>query len=112
MISGFSEIQSKGYLVDQAKFKDRTFRPGIIQSSRLTGHPKNLGFIPVEATTQTPTTDPVVNQPLITEASGVAQPSLGAVPRSQAQPKTPKTKKVAPKAPKILRHLQHLPRRT
>ena len=99
VISGFSEIQSKGYLVDQAKFKDRTFRPGIIQSSRLTGDPENLGFIPVEATTQTPTTDPVVNQPLITEASGVAQPSLGAVPHSQAQPKAPKTKKAAPKAP-------------
>ena len=99
VVSGISEIQSKGYLVDQAKFKDRTFRPGIIQSSRLTGNPENLGFIPVETTTQTPTTDSVVSQPLITEASGVDQPSLGAVPRSQAQPKAPKTKKVAPKAP-------------
>ena len=99
VISGFSEIQSRGSLVDQAKFKDRPNRPGIIWSGRLTGNPENLGFIPVETTTQTPTTDSVVSQPLITEARGVAQPSLGAVPRSHVQPKAPKTNKVAPKAP-------------
>ena len=30
VISGFSEIQSRGPLANQAKFKDKTFRPGVI----------------------------------------------------------------------------------
>ena len=99
VVSGFSEIQSKGYLVDQVKFKDKVFRPGSIRSARLIGDPENQGFIPVEVTTQTPTTNPTVNQPLVTEASGGVQPSLGAIPRRQAQPKAPKIKKAAPKVP-------------
>ena len=57
VVSGFSEIQSKGYLVDQVKFKDKVFRPGSIRSARLIGDPENQGFIPVEVTTQTPTTN-------------------------------------------------------
>ena len=100
MIYGFSEIQVRGPLVDQGKFKDRQFRPGVVRSGRLTGNPEHQGLIPVETSTQTPTTDSVISQPLRTEASGVAQPSLGAVPRIQSQPKAPKTKKAAPKAPK------------
>ena len=99
VVSGFSEIQPKGDLVNQAKFKDRVFRPGSIRSARLTGDSENRGFIPVEVTTQTPKPNPTVNQPLITEASGGIQPSLGAIPCSQAQTKAPKAKKAAPKAP-------------
>ena len=98
MVSGFSEIQPKGDLVNQAKFKDRVFRPRGIRSARLAGDSENRGFIPVEVTTQTPTTNPTVNQPLI-EASGGIQPSLGAIPRRQTQSKTPKAKKKAPQAP-------------
>ena len=82
VVSGFSEIQSKGDLVDQARFKDKVFRPGGIRSARLAGDSENRGFIPVEVTTQTPTTNPTVNQPLRTEASGGIQPSLGAIPHS------------------------------
>ena len=108
VISGFSEIQVRGPLVNQAKAKK--FRPGVIRSGRLTGNPEHRGLIPVETSSQTPTTDSVVSQPLRTEASGVAQPSLGAVPRIQAQPKAPKTKRQPLRHLKNLRHLQHLSR--
>ena len=100
VISGLSEVQVRGPLADQAKFKDRQFRPGEIRSGRLTGNPEHRGLVPVETVAQTPTTESVVSQPLRTEASGVTQPITGTVPRSQAQPKTTKTKKVAPKVPK------------
>ena len=100
VISGFSEIQSKGPLANQARFKDKTFRPGLIRSGRLTGNPDDTGLVSVGTVAQTPTTESIVSQPLGTEASGVTQPLTGAIPRRQAQPKTPKTKKVAPKAPK------------
>ena len=69
VVSGFSEIQSTGDLVNQAKFKDRVFGPGSIWSARLAGNSENRGLIPVEGTTQTTTTNPTVTQPL-TEASG------------------------------------------
>ena len=98
VVSGFSEIQPKGDLVNQAKFKDKVFRPGSIRSARLAGDSENRGFIPIEVTTQTTTTNPTVTQPL-TEASGGIQPTLGAIPRRQSQTKAPKTKKKAPKAP-------------
>ena len=80
VVSGFSEIQSKGDLVNQAKarFKDKIFRPGIIKSARLSGDTENQGLIPVEVTTQTPTTTPTINQPLIDRD---IQSSLGAIPR-------------------------------
>ena len=98
VVSGFSEIQSKGDLINQAKFPDRIFRPGSIRSARLAGDTENEGLIPVEATTQTTTTNSIVT-PSLTEASGGIQPTLGAIPRRQSQPKAPKTKKKAPKAP-------------
>ena len=93
VISGFSEIQSKGPLADQAKYKDRIFRPGLIRSGRLTGNPDNTGLVSVGTVALTPTTDSIVSQPLGTEASGATQPSTGAIPRRPIQPKTPKTKK-------------------
>ena len=43
VISGFSEIQARGPLVDHAKFKDRPFTPGVIRSGRLTGNPEHQG---------------------------------------------------------------------
>ena len=98
VVSGFSEIQSKGDLVNQARFRDKVFRPGSIKSARLAGDTENQGLIPVEVTTQTPTTTPTVNQPLIETSRGI-QSSLGAIPRRQGQSKTPKAKKKAPKAP-------------
>ena len=98
VVSGFSEIQSKGDLVNQARFRDKVFRPGSIKSARLAGDTENQGLIPVEVPTQTPLTTPIVNQPLF-EASRGIQSSLGAIPRRQIQSKTPKAKKKAPKAP-------------
>ena len=100
VISGLSEIQVRGPLTNQARFKDRQFRPGEIRSGRLTGNPEDRGLVPVGTVAQTSTTESIVSQPLRTDASGVTQPLTGAVPRRQAQPKTPKTKKAAPKAPK------------
>ena len=51
VISGFSEIQVRGPLVDQAKVKQ--FRPGVIRSGRLTGNLEHRGLIPVETSSQT-----------------------------------------------------------
>ena len=81
VISGLSEIQVRGPLVDQARYEDRQFRPGVIRSGRHTGNPQHLGLIPVETSNQAQTTDSVVSQPLRTGVSSAAQPSLGAVPR-------------------------------
>ena len=41
VISGFPEIQVRGPLVNQAKFEDRQFRPGVVRSGRLTGNPEH-----------------------------------------------------------------------
>ena len=59
VISGFSEIQVRGPLADQAKVKK--FRPGVIRSGRLTRNPEHRGLIPVETSSQTQTTDSVVS---------------------------------------------------
>ena len=66
VISGFSEIQVRGPLVDQGRFKDKQFTPGEVQSGRLTGNPEHRGLVPVETVAQTPTTESVVSQPLRT----------------------------------------------
>ena len=50
VVSGFSEIQAGGRLVDQA-FKDKVFRPGIKKSARVAGDTERQGLI--EVTTQT-----------------------------------------------------------
>ena len=60
VISGLSEIQVRGPLADQAKFKDRQFRPGEIRSGRLTGNPEHRGLVPVETVAQTSTTESIV----------------------------------------------------
>ena len=98
VISGLSEIQVRRPLVNQAKAKQ--FRPGVIRSGRLTGNPQHWGLNLVETSNQTQTTDSVVSQPLRTEASSVAQPSLGAVPCVQNQTKVPNKKRGIFKAPK------------
>ena len=98
MISGFSEIQVRGPLVNQAKAKK--FRPGVIRSGRHTGNPQHLGLILVKTSNQAQTTESVVSQPFRTGVSSAAKPSLGAVPRVQDQTKVPKKKRGIFKAPK------------
>ena len=96
VVSGLSDIQSRGDLVNQARvsFKDKIFRPGIVKSARISGDTEKQGLISVEVTTQTQTT--TISQPLI----GRDIPSsLGAIPRRQEQSKTPKTQKKAPQVP-------------
>ena len=76
VVSGLSDIQSRGELVNQARvsFKDRIFRPGVVKSARISGDTERRGLI--EVTTQTQTTS--ISQPLI----GTGTPStLGAIPR-------------------------------
>ena len=74
VIPRFQEVQERGPLANQAKFKDRIFRPGERWSGRLTRNPELTGSVTVETTTQTTTTVSVVNQPLRTETRGVSQP--------------------------------------
>ena len=94
VVSGLSEIQARGELVNQARvpFKDKIFRPGVVKSARISGDTERQGLI--EVTTQTQTTS--INQPV----TGTGTPStLGAIPRRQSVIKTPKTKRKAPPVP-------------
>ena len=75
VVSGLSEIQAGGRLVDQVRvpFKDRVFRPGVKKSARVAGDTERQGLI--EVTTQTQTTVTVT-------VTGTGTPStLGAIPR-------------------------------
>ena len=68
VIPVFQEIQTKGPLSNQAKFKDRIFAAGSRWSARLTGNPELTGSVTVETTSQTTTTESVVTQLIRIEA--------------------------------------------